>query len=76
MVIDVDGDNFVRDIPVGPYRLQAVLIAADGSRQRVLLSNTEYADTPIETYNLDWVPDGNCNLGNGWKWTDLYLWLP
>lgn len=31
-VIAVDADTYVRDVPVGPYSLQAALIAADGTR--------------------------------------------
>lgn len=75
-VIDVDADSYVRDVPVGPYSLQATLIGADGTRQPMLLSHSEYGDAPTAALAIDWVPDGNCSLGNGWEWLNVYVWLP
>lgn len=75
-VIDPAADTYVRDVPVGPYSLEATLVEADGTRRPMLLSFSEYGDEPISALDVNWVGDGTCNLGNGWEWTNVYIWLP
>lgn len=75
-LIDVDADTYVRDIPVGPYRLQATLVEADGTRLPMRLSFSEYGDEPTPTLNINWESAGSCSLGNGWDWTNIWVWVP
>ncbi len=56
--------NLIHDIPVGPYRLSAVLIQPDGARQPLLLRHDAFAQaTPF--LDIDWSGDGGCTLGSG-----------
>ncbi len=74
--VDINADTYVRDVPIGPYRLTATLIEADGDRLPMLLSHSEYGDEPTAQLDINWSGDGSCNLGNGFDWTNVYVWLP
>ena len=62
----------VYDLPVGPYRVTATLVAGDGSR-RPLRLGPDIFDTSRETLDIDWTGDGTCSNASGYSWA--YAWL-
>lgn len=65
-------DTDVRDLPVGPYRVTAAIVAADGSR-RPLRLGPDIFDTGREALDIDWTGDGSCSNTSGYDW--VYVWL-
>lgn len=68
-------DPDVRDLPVGPYRVTAALIAADGSR-RPLRLGPDIFDTGRDAIDVDWTGDGTCTNTSGFDWVYVWLELP
>lgn len=62
----------VYDLPVGPYRVSATLVAPDGSR-RPLRLGPDIFDTSRDTLDIDWTGDGTCSNASGYSWA--YAWL-
>jgi len=71
-VLDDARDTDVRDLPVGPYRVTAALLTADGSR-RPLRLGPDIFETGHEALDVDWTGDGTCSNTNGFDW--VYMWL-
>jgi len=69
---DPSRDYDVRDLPAGPYRVTATLVASDGSRRPLRLSRDSLAP-PAEAIDIDWSGDGTCSNTNGLDWQ--YAWL-
>lgn len=74
-VLDDARDADVRDLPVGPYRVTATLLAADGSR-RPLRLGPDIFETGHEALDVDWTGDGTCSNTSGYDWAYAWLELP
>ncbi len=72
VIDDPARDYDVRDLPAGPYRVTAALIAPDGSRRPLRLSHDSLAPAG-EALDVDWTGDGTCSNTNGLNWA--YAWL-
>ncbi len=70
--IDPAREYDIYDLPVGPYRVTAALVGADGSRQPVRLGPGIF-DTGLDAIDIDWTGDGTCSNSNGLGWA--YVWL-
>lgn len=69
---DPGRDYDVHDLPVGPYRVTAALVGADGSRRPLRMSRDSLAPAS-EALDIDWTGDGTCTNTNGFEW--VYAWL-
>ncbi|NLE80206.1 MAG: carboxypeptidase regulatory-like domain-containing protein, partial [Rhodococcus sp.] len=74
-VVDPDGDTVIRGLPIGPYRVGATLVAADGTRSPLGVA-VDSISAPSATIDVDWTGDGSCSLGSGVEWENIYLELP
>lgn len=74
-VMDPSRDEDIHGIPVGPYRVTAVLIGGDGSRRPLGLTLDSFAD-PQPFVDVDWTGDGSCDSGSGFDWVYVYLEFP
>jgi hypothetical protein len=64
----------VYDLPLGTYKLKAVLIGKDGSRTPIKTA-TRASDTPQEEAEAVWRSTNNCGFGNYSGVEALGLWL-
>lgn len=71
-ITDPARDYDVRDLPAGPYRVTATLVAPDGSR-RPLRMGRDMLSPAGEALDIDWTGDGTCSNTNGLSW--VYAWL-
>ena len=74
-VLDPDGTTQIRGLPIGPYRVGATLVAADGTRSQLGVA-VDSITPPSPTIDVDWTGDGSCSLGSGVEWENIYLALP
>ncbi len=68
-------DSDIHGLPIGPYRVTAVLVGGDGSRRQVNLAR-ELFDAPVAAVDIDWTGDGSCSNQSGVDWNYLYLERP
>ncbi|MBA2668527.1 MAG: carboxypeptidase regulatory-like domain-containing protein, partial [Trueperaceae bacterium] len=61
----------VHDLPVGPYRVTAVLLDG-GSRRPIGLASDSFAQA-YDALDVDWTGDGTCSNRAGYDW--VYVWL-
>lgn len=75
-LIDPDRDTIVRGLPIGPYRVSATLIEADGTRLAIGVTRDSFTEEPTASTAVDWTGDGDCDLGSGVEWESMYLGTP
>lgn len=73
--LDPRNETDIYDLPVGPYRVTAVLVGSDGSRRPVQLG-PDYSDYSRDFVDIDWSGDGTCSNANGLDWVYAYLHIP
>lgn len=70
--IDPAGDTVMRGIPLGPYRVEATLVEADGSRRALTVSPDGFEEFQA-ALDLNWTSDGTCTMTTGVDWEHIYL---
>ncbi len=73
--IDPRITNTIGSLPIAPYTINVTLVGEGGSRRPVRFTEDWWGD-PLDTVNIDFAGDGDCNLGSGFNRTRVPLEMP
>ncbi|MBX3143365.1 MAG: carboxypeptidase regulatory-like domain-containing protein [Trueperaceae bacterium] len=67
--------NTIGSLPIAPYTISVTLVGGDGSRRPVRFTEDWWGD-PLDTVNIDFAGNGDCNAGSGFDRTYVSLEMP